>query len=342
MNAVVKDVLVEGGEGTKAADSLGAAADRGNSVNMWPFCQGMTLRVIHRVLVSAPASAGVDLGSALHELLTRAARLLLIPLPKVLVLGRVAAARAVRAVFQTAFAAHEARRRAAYDAAAGASPRRASAGERKEEGGGGNPPQQRGDERATGGDGGGGGVEGLAPRAPVVTARDTLLPTDAASVAVEWQVGTRRSLAGVRDGYYAPLSIRDVSLMVWSVLFAGVLFLWRHQLGRRARLVGLASAAGRLGRRAGPFCPPFRNTCHVLSATTTRQHPGWRRARWTPSLEREPKIKRHGGTEWWVRWPSNPWRTRAKRWTVGGAALRTSSPAPSTRRRLRQRWRLSC
>eukprot|EP00170_Pyropia_yezoensis_P009425 contig_41577_g9460 len=61
---------------------------------MWPFCQGMTLRVIHRVLVSAPASAGVDLGSALHELLTRAARLLLIPLPKVLVLGRVAAARA--------------------------------------------------------------------------------------------------------------------------------------------------------------------------------------------------------------------------------------------------------
>lgn len=121
---VAADVNAEGaggGGGAALGRALAAAADAGAPADVAAATQAMTLRVVHRVMVSAPATDGVDFGPAIAGLVPLLVPLTLVPLPAVFARRRLGRVRAIGDLYRRCLAHHEAARRAAY--AAGAWPR---------------------------------------------------------------------------------------------------------------------------------------------------------------------------------------------------------------------------
>ncbi|KAK1869747.1 hypothetical protein I4F81_012213 [Pyropia yezoensis] len=118
---VVADVWAEGGGGGGAADApvggpLAAAADGGGAADVAAAAEAITLRAMHRTMVSVPATAGADFGPALRALFPLLLPLMLVPAPGVFAPRRLARIRAVGDRFRRYMVHHEAARRAAYDA----------------------------------------------------------------------------------------------------------------------------------------------------------------------------------------------------------------------------------
>ncbi|KAK1869745.1 hypothetical protein I4F81_012211 [Pyropia yezoensis] len=115
---VLADVAADGGP---VGGALAAAAAAGEPADMAAAAGAVTLRAIHRVMVSVPGTGGVAFGPALAALFPLLVPLMLVPAPGVFAPRRLARIRAVGDLFRQSMAAHEAARRAAY--AAGTWPR---------------------------------------------------------------------------------------------------------------------------------------------------------------------------------------------------------------------------
>ncbi|GAB0493461.1 hypothetical protein MMPV_004743 [Pyropia vietnamensis] len=101
--------------------ALATAAHDGIPADMAAVSEAVTLRAIHRVMVSVPGTAGIDFGPALASLFPLLVPLMFVPAPGVLAPARLARIRAVGDLFRKSMTSHEAARRAAY--AAGTWPR---------------------------------------------------------------------------------------------------------------------------------------------------------------------------------------------------------------------------
>ncbi|GAB0493459.1 hypothetical protein MMPV_004741 [Pyropia vietnamensis] len=116
---VVADVCGEGDDPIGGA--LAAAADNGTPADVAEAAEEITLRAMHRTMVSSPATPGVNFGPALRELFPLLLPLMLVPAPGVFAPRRLARIRALGDRFRQYMVLHEAARRAAY--AAGTWPR---------------------------------------------------------------------------------------------------------------------------------------------------------------------------------------------------------------------------
>lgn len=96
--------------------ALAAAADRGTAADVGAVSQALTLRVVHRVMVSAPETAGYDFGPAVDTLIPLLMPLMLVPLPAVFARRRLGRVRAIGNLYRQCLAHHESARRAAYAA----------------------------------------------------------------------------------------------------------------------------------------------------------------------------------------------------------------------------------
>lgn len=109
---VAADLADEGGGPVGGA--LAAAADGGTPTDMAAVSQALTLRVVHRVMVSAPATDGVDFGPVVNGLIPLLMPLMLVPFPAVFARRRLARVRTVGDLYRRCLETHEAARRAAY------------------------------------------------------------------------------------------------------------------------------------------------------------------------------------------------------------------------------------
>lgn len=111
IRGLLTDVADEGGA---VGGVLAAAADAGIPADMAVVAELLTLRVIHRVMVSAPPPPDNGLLHALQTLLPLLLPAAVVPFPHLFLRGRVARIRAVGRRFVDSLAWHEAARRAAY------------------------------------------------------------------------------------------------------------------------------------------------------------------------------------------------------------------------------------
>lgn len=116
---VIADVRGEGAD--PVGGPLAAAADAGTPADVAAAAEEITLRAMHRTMVSTPATRGADFGPALRELFPLLLPLMLLPAPGVFAPARLARIRALGDRFRRYMTHHEAARRAAY--AAGGWPR---------------------------------------------------------------------------------------------------------------------------------------------------------------------------------------------------------------------------